>query len=94
MKILSVDKKDKDYYYLKDENNNSYKLNIIFYDLNIEVNAGDIICINENYLNDKVLYFGSIKEEYGKRITRENVYDEIIVIQKGNEKYFLKRFYG
>lgn len=91
MKKLIIDKIDGYRYTLKDDNN-IYQLNIEVYGLELNLEIGDIICIDEKHLKDRMLAFGPLNEEYGKEISTNK--DEVIVIIKENKNYYLKRFYG
>lgn len=93
MKKLVVDKVDGYNYYLKD-NDSYYNLNIEFYD-NIVINPKDIIYMDKKHLlNNQILSFGPLNEEYGKQVQIENS-EEIITIESTNgNKIYLKRFYG
>ena len=93
MKKLVVDKVDGYNYCLKD-NDTSYNLNIEFYG-DVVINPKDVIYMSEKYLlNNQMLSFGPLDEEYGKQPQIENA-EEIITIESTNgNKIYLKRFYG
>ena len=86
IKLRVIDKNKYDYL-LEDNENNKYKINIEFYD--IEVNIGDYIYLNEKILDEKNIYtFGPLIED--KNIKEE----DIIKIIKNNEEIYLQRYYG
>lgn len=91
---LDIIKIDGYRYTLRDINDKEYKLNIEFYDIDFKVDIGDILYINEDIINNReTLRFGSIDSEYGRKIESE-LDKDIIVIDKNDKKYYLKRLYG
>ena len=43
--------------------------------------------------NEKVLCFGDVKSIYGKDMNKYTR-DDLLIIKKGNDIYYLKRYYG
>ena len=79
-------------YMLSDESND-YEFNFEFYD--IDVDREDIIYIHDSLLRKKheLLSFGAINGIYGRNIIDENDPD-LLVIKKGDNLIYLKRYYG
>lgn len=93
MKKVTIKNKEEYIYYLIDDNN-EYKLKIEFYDLNILPKKGDILYLDEKLLKEKILLsFGLINNIDGKYINLLKE-DEIIILDNGKEKIYLKRYYG
>ena len=86
MKLLTIINKDNYNYTLKDEYNNTYNLNIEIYDNELKDN--DLIYISDRLIKENTLLsFGPIKKEtYNK--------EELLVVLRNNEKYYLERYYG
>ena len=82
-------------YSLKDKDNNKYRFNIQFYDLDNKPKVGDSLFVHEKLLDDVnyVFSFGPIDGEYGRDIMSSNDSD-IVVLVMGNEKIYLKKYYG
>lgn len=92
MKKVRVDRIDNYIYCLIDEDNNEYQKHIEFYDLDFEVNIGDIIYINEEFLNSNEMYaFGDLRDITGRKVKTSK---EMVVIIHDNQEYYLKRLYG
>lgn len=93
MKKVTV--KDKvDYIYYLIDGSMEYKLKMEFYDLNILPKKGDNLYLNEKLLKEKILLsFGLINNTDGKDINLLKE-DEIIILDNGKEKIYLKRYYG
>ena len=83
--ILSINNYD----YVLSDGNNSYNLNLEFYDLDNKLNIGDIIYIPSKLLkNNSVYTYGKINEN-----KKENT-DEYIKIISNNKEIYLQRYYG
>lgn len=95
MKKLIIDNINNYDYYLKDEYEKLYKLNIEFYDLVDDIKIGDYIYMNEELFEEKnTLYsFGPLTGECGRKITSSTDKDIIVLISNDKEIY-LKRYYG
>ncbi len=93
MKKVTIKDKEDYIYYLTD-NNNEYELKIEFYDLNILPKKGDNFYLDEKLLREKILLsFGLINNNDGKDINLLKE-DEILILDNGKEKIYLKRYYG
>lgn len=93
MKKVTIKDKEDYIYYLID-NNNEYELKIEFYDLNILPKKGDNFYLDEKLLREKILLsFGLINNNDGKDINLLKE-DEILILDNGKEKIYLKRYYG
>ena len=83
-------------YILKDNENNYYNINIVFYDIDELPKIGDIIYINNkllNKINNNVVSFGKLDGIYGRNIPDEN--DETVIGVSIHDKIiYLKRYYG
>lgn len=90
---LLVIKKDNDRYKLIDNNKKIYDLTIYIEDTNYILQEKDILEINEDILDSRVLTFGSINSKYGRDINETN-YSEVVTFIQGDKKIFLKRLYG
>ena len=83
-------------YILKNSNNESYNINIEFYDIDVLPKEGDIIYINNkllNKINNNVVSFGKLDGIYGRKITNEND-EDVIGISIHDKVIYLKRYYG
>ena len=83
-------------YILKDSNNESYNINIEFYDIDVLPKVGDKIYINNkllNKINNNVVSFGKLDGIYGRKITDEND-EDVIGISIHDKVIYLKRYYG
>ena len=85
----------KDYnYYLKDTNNETFRLNIEFYKLNNKPQKGDYLYLDEEILKENIhLSFGPLDGIYGREIKSEDDQDLLILITD-DKKIYLKRYYG
>ena len=93
MKKVTIKDKEDYIYYLIDDNN-EYKLKIEFYDLNILPKKEDNLYLDEKLLKEKILLsFGLMNNNDGKDINLLKE-DEIIILDNGQEKIYLKRYYG
>lgn len=93
MKKVTI-KDREDYIYYLTDNNNEYELKIEFYDLNILPKKGDNFYLDEKLLREKILLsFGLINNNDGKDINLLKE-DEILILDNGKEKIYLKRYYG
>ena len=80
------------YTYILRCNNKDYKYNLEFYDFYVDV--GDILYFPPSmFNNEKVLCFGDVKYIYGKDMNKYTR-DDLLIIKKGNDIYYLKRYYG
>lgn len=80
------------YTYILRCNKKDYKYNLEFYDFYVDV--GDILYFPPSmFNNEKVLCFGDVSLEYGNNINK-NTRDDLLIIKKGNDIYYLKRLYG
>ena len=78
-------------YYLTDEDAKHYQIHIEFYDLDFKISVGDIIYINEEFLNSDEMYaFGSLRDITGRKVKNSK---EMIVIIHDDQDYYLKRLY-
>ena len=83
-------------YTLKDNENNSYNINIEFYDIDELPKVGDIIYINNkllNKINNSVISFGKLDGIYGRKIADEND-EDVIGVSIQDKVIYLKRYYG
>lgn len=94
MKKILINKIDNYVYYLLDEKNIEYKLQLEFYDINNLPKIGDYLYVNEKLLNEQILLsFGLINSQDGKDINL--LKDEEILVWVGNyDKIYFKRYYG
>ena len=93
MKKVTIKDKE-DYIYHLIDGNNEYELKIEFYDLNILPKKGDNFYLDEKLLREKILLsFGLINNNDGKDINLLKE-DEILILDNGKEKIYLKRYYG
>ena len=99
MKKLMINSKNKYLHTLMDEEMKEYTLSLDFFDIEDEVQVGNIIYVNEELLNPKYegfstsYTFGSLDSQYGK----ENIQlDDIDVIKLviDEKEIYLKRLYG
>ena len=92
---LIIEKIDGFKYYLRDNSNNVYQLNLEFYDISRNPHTGEYIFMDSSLLKEKnsALCFGPILGKYGRNIENENNPD-IMVLVIDNSKIFLKRYYG
>ena len=86
-------------YELKDGENNSYKVNLEFYDLDKKLSVNDYIFISEKLLNknykeyDTFYRFGKLNSKYGRDLNYENDTD-IIGLKMGKDLMYMQRYYG
>ncbi len=81
-------------YYLKDENDNIYRLDFEFCSLVKKLKINDCLFVHESLLEEKcLLSFGELSSPYGRVITDINDKD-LIILLIDNEKLCLKRLYG
>jgi len=100
-KIININ--DNNEYVLEDESKRKHIINLTFYDIE-KPSIGDYIHFNIEFQNRKYdnnsyssLNFGNLTECYGREITIENInnkMDEILIIERDNQRIILKRFYG
>lgn len=96
MKKMIIKEIDGYNYILKNSKEKEYKINIEFYGIENKPKINDVIYINEKMLyeiDNKIVSFGPIDEEYGKNIN-SNYGEDIICLVIKNKKIYLKRFYG
>ena len=71
-------------------NSDSCDKNLFFKEIVPKV--GDFIYLSDNLLDEKILTFASIDSKYWKRnATYDN---DLIILERNNQKYYLKRIYG
>lgn len=94
MKKLLISNIDNYIYYLVDEQNIEYKLQLEFYDINNFPKIGDYLYISQKLLNEQILLsFVLINNQDGKDINL--LKDEEILVWVGNcDKIYFKRYYG
>ena len=83
-------------YTLKDNDNNRYKINIEFYDIDELPKIGNAIYINNkllNKINNNVASFGKLDGVYGRKIMDEND-EDVIGVSIHDKVIYLKRYYG
>ena len=94
MKKLEIVKIDNYNYTLKDSQDNTYELNLEFYNLTQKPQIGEYIFMNEALLKSNIpLSFDVLNSKYGKYITDSHD-EDLIVLIIDNEKICLKRVYG
>jgi len=92
---LKIEKIDGYNYYLKDMDNNSYMLNIEFYNLIEKPTVNDELYIHEKLLQETttMFSFGPLLGKYGKEIKSPDDSD-LLILTTRNQKTYLKRYYG
>lgn len=93
MKELLVINKDNNRYILMDKESNKYDLTIYIEDEKYQIDTGDILTINIDMIDTRVLTFGNINSKYGRDINETN-YSEVVTFNKNGNKTYLKRIYG
>jgi len=102
MNRYNVIKADNYNYTLKDEVGDIFNISLQFYDVT-PPQKGEYIWFSEKLLDKKAneglvhFSFGKLTEKYGRKITQQNIkdnIDEILLIERDNKKLCLKRFYG
>ena len=94
LKKLQIEEIDKYNYNLIDNQNNKYKLNISFYGLEKEPKSGDYLLINEKLLKEyALLSFGPLDGIYGRQIKSSDD-EDVVILLLGNDRIYLKRYYG
>ena len=94
-----VDKKGNLYTLLFRRAGTLHKLYIKFFDYDQYIQVGATIAMHEELVDPNhsgyktEYYFGAMDEKYGRNITNKDDLD-VIIIRVGNEKIYLKRFYG
>ena len=97
---LRIEKKEGHNYFLKDSQDNSYKLGIKFFDIEKEPKENDYISISAELLNPRYqwyttyFYFGELKNISGRKDAKPNDIDVIEIEIEGKKSIFLKRLYG
>ncbi len=97
MKELIVLNFDGYKYALGSQNQKQIEITLLCEGLKLE--TGTKVFLHEELLDKNYAeynphyYFGDIKEVYGRNISSAKDVD-VIIIEKNNEKIFLKRFYG
>jgi len=103
MQTYEILKVDKYSYTVKDHTGWKRKINLQFYDMSHAPQAGDRFRLSERYFDRQWegwsgghFSFGGLKEGYGRDMTDVSLdeSEEIIVILQGENKTYLKRFYG
>ena len=91
---LRVDKVDGYNYFLKDDKDFEYILNIEFYDLEYKPKCNDYIFIDKKILRENNSFnFGLLDSVYGKKINSSDDPDILILVTE-NKKFYMKRIYG
>jgi len=99
MKKLKIVDKNNYEYFLQDEQEKNYQINLEFMELENRLKTGDYIYINDELLNEKYegfstwYTFGKLTNKYGKDNILKDDIDVIKVVIDGLEIY-LKRLYG
>lgn len=100
MKKLVINDINQDTYSLIDvKDNKSYSLSLTFYDIDNVPTKGDIIRIADELLDTSYeeysnsYQFGALDKPYGRNI-KSSVDIDCIMLQQGNKKTYLKRFFG
>lgn len=94
MKKLMIKDIDNYNYYFSDDKNN-YRINMEFYETNYKPKVGDSLYIDENLLkniNNQMISCGPLDGQYGKN--NKELDKDIFIFVSGNEKIYLKRYYG
>ncbi len=94
MKEFEIIEADKYIYSIKDKEDNKYKLNADFMDIDKTPSIGDFVYMTEKLLKENIPYtFGPLHSKYGRKM--ESAEDEDILILKiGEEVIYLQRYYG
>jgi hypothetical protein len=99
VELKIVEKQDREYTLENTQTKQQHKFQIKFFDLEKEVEVGDSLLMNEDYLDrnykeySRRLQFGALDKPYGRKIdSREH--PDLLCVKKGNEEYWLKRFFG
>ncbi len=92
---LVIKKIDGNNYFLNDEDDNEYRFHIQFYDLDKEVQIGDRLFVNKRLLESPtyLFSFGPLVSDYGRKVL--SIEDpDLVALVIGDEKIYLKRYYG
>ena len=94
---LQVQEVDNDKYTLIDDNSNQYTFNLYFYEIDSS-NINNIYMSKElldsNYYEYSNTYnFGPIGKVYGRKLSNKTIQD-VIILDKDNDKIILQRYYG
>lgn len=87
---LYVEKIDNYNYYLKDDKNNNYLLNIELYNNIEKIEISDIIYIDGSLLNINIPLSFELLNNTNTKVDKK----EIMIIKKNNKILYLKRIYG
>ena len=87
---LYVEKIDNYNYYLKDDKNNNYLLNIELYNTIEKIEISDIIEIDGSLLNINIPLSFELLNNTNTKVDKK----EIMIIKKNNKILYLKRIYG
>ena len=87
---LYVEKIDNYNYYLKDDKNNNYLLNIELYNTIEKIEISDIIYIDGSLLNINIPLSFELLNNTNTKVNKK----EIMIIKKNNKILYLKRIYG
>ena len=90
MITLYVEKIDNYNYYLKDDKNNNYLLNIELYNTIEKIEISDIIYIDGSLLNINIPLSFELLNNTNTKVNKK----EIMIIKKNNKILYLKRIYG
>lgn len=100
MENFEIVKIENRYYTLKNiKTGKTYRLAIKFFDYDQQIKVGTIIGLHSELLDPNYqeysteYYFGPIDEPYGRKVDGKDDIN-VIGIKIGNEKIYLKRFFG
>ena len=93
---LQVVRKSKSEYFLIDKDNNNYKLNLYFYDTDIDFKYiyMSYELLNPNYFEYSNRYnFGPLGTVYGRKLSTSTIQD-LVILENDTDRIFLQRYYG
>ena len=101
-RIIEINNSKYENYIVKDDHGQKWNIGFKFYDIDTLPKVDDYICLSEKYFDKKAnegitfFSFGSLSGICGRDVSKENLdeCDEIIIIEQGNKRTYLKRFYG
>ncbi len=100
MKKLEIIRVDNYMYTLKDNENNLYIFTFEFHSMKKKPQVGDYIYLSDELLDKEYIEysesyaFGSLDDTSGRKIEENKNTQDLIVIQQGEKKKYLKRLYG
>ena len=99
VELIIVEKDGREYKLENTQTQEEYNFQIKIFDLDKELEVGDKIMLHAELLDkgyveySRKLQFGALDEPYGRKIdSREH--KDLMCIKKGNEEFWLKRFFG